>query len=460
MKNWRLVLEKFGKIEKADIEISPFTLFIGDNNSGKSYLMSMIYGIMQIKLDINDYSINRESESYKKIIKWLQSIEKGEKTFEIGIEEREFELLINIFNEILMTNKKTFINSIFNTEIELEKINVSIPYNNNLRIVKLVSKTLIEGIGKNNKGGIDITSKREKEIEILFVERDGKGKLKGGLRFPIDIFQKYDFIILKILEQIIKRNCFDDTNKESCYLPTSRTGFLLTYKTLVQGSLDDKFNAGETRKNLLTRPCSEFLTNISSVSKEDLVEEYKDIVDFIEENIIGGKVEIVEAPISDFRYIPNGSNNSLPMFISSGVITEMTPLLLFLKYKKNLSTLMMEEPEMCLHPKLQWLISRVLIQIVNTDTQVIITTHSDIILQHINNIIKLLKNSNKNKLITEYGYKKNDLIDVEKIRVYQLDSSECKTSIKNLKCGEFGFEVPTFNDMLNDLLEQSRVFEE
>lgn len=460
MKNWRLRVKKFGKIEEADIEISPFTLFIGDNNSGKSYLMSMIYGIMQIKLDINEYSINRESKSYKEIIKWLQSIQHGEESFEIVIGKQEFELLIDIFNEILMNNKKTFINSIFNTEIQLEEINVNIPYNSNLRIAKLVSKTLIEGIGKNNKEEIDITLKKEKEIEILFIERDAKKKLRGGLRFPIDIFQNYDFVILKMLEQIIKRNCFDDTNKEICYLPTSRTGFLLTYKTLVQGSLDDKFNAVETRKNLLTRPCSEFLTNISSVSKENLVEEFKDIVEFIEGNIIDGKVEIVEAPISDFIYTPSGSNNSLPMFISSGVITEMTPLLLFLKYKKNLSTLMMEEPEMCLHPKLQWLISRVLIQIVNTNIQVIITTHSDIILQHINNIIKLLKNNNKDKLSEKYGYKNKDLIDVAKIRVYQLDSSENKSSIKKLNCGEFGFEVPTFNDMLSELLEESRAFEE
>ena len=40
-----LIIEEFGKIKKAQVEISPLTLFVGDNNSGKSYLLSLIWGI-------------------------------------------------------------------------------------------------------------------------------------------------------------------------------------------------------------------------------------------------------------------------------------------------------------------------------------------------------------------------------------------------------------------------------
>ena len=41
----RLIIEKFGKIKKAELEISPLTLLVGDNNSGKSYLLSLLWGI-------------------------------------------------------------------------------------------------------------------------------------------------------------------------------------------------------------------------------------------------------------------------------------------------------------------------------------------------------------------------------------------------------------------------------
>ena len=36
---WKLIVEDFGKIKSAEIEVAPLTLFVGDNNSGKSYLL-------------------------------------------------------------------------------------------------------------------------------------------------------------------------------------------------------------------------------------------------------------------------------------------------------------------------------------------------------------------------------------------------------------------------------------
>ncbi|MBW5394147.1 AAA family ATPase, partial [Brachyspira hampsonii] len=42
-----LYVKNFAKIKEAKIELSPFTLFIGDNNSGKSYLMTLVYGLIK-----------------------------------------------------------------------------------------------------------------------------------------------------------------------------------------------------------------------------------------------------------------------------------------------------------------------------------------------------------------------------------------------------------------------------
>ncbi len=39
---WTLHVENFARIESADIEISPLMCFIGDNNSGKSYIMDLL----------------------------------------------------------------------------------------------------------------------------------------------------------------------------------------------------------------------------------------------------------------------------------------------------------------------------------------------------------------------------------------------------------------------------------
>ena len=39
-------VRNFGKIESADIDLSNLTIFVGENNSGKSYLMQLIYGFL------------------------------------------------------------------------------------------------------------------------------------------------------------------------------------------------------------------------------------------------------------------------------------------------------------------------------------------------------------------------------------------------------------------------------
>lgn len=50
MKNrWTLHVNDFGKIASADITVSPITLFVGDNNSGKSYLMTLLYALLNIR---------------------------------------------------------------------------------------------------------------------------------------------------------------------------------------------------------------------------------------------------------------------------------------------------------------------------------------------------------------------------------------------------------------------------
>ena len=135
----------------------------------------------------------------------------------------------------------------------------------------------------------------------------------------------------------------------------------------------------------------------------------------------------------------------MPMFISSGIITEITPLILTLKYQKEIRTLMVEEPEMCLHPKLQCLIAKVMIRIVNKKLPVLLTTHSDNILQYINNMIKLNNNPNKKELMKKYNYEEQDIITSNKVAMYQFDVHNHKTSISKLECGNYGFEAETFN---------------
>lgn len=51
MSYWKLEVTEYGKIKHAEIEFAPLTFFVGDNNSGKSYLLSPAWGLRTITRD-------------------------------------------------------------------------------------------------------------------------------------------------------------------------------------------------------------------------------------------------------------------------------------------------------------------------------------------------------------------------------------------------------------------------
>ena len=57
---WKLKVLEYGKIKSAEIEVSPLTLFVGDNNSGKSYLMALLWGIQNLGVSELISSVLRE----------------------------------------------------------------------------------------------------------------------------------------------------------------------------------------------------------------------------------------------------------------------------------------------------------------------------------------------------------------------------------------------------------------
>lgn len=52
---WTLHVENIGKVLAADIQIAPLICFVGDNNSGKSYIMTLLWGGKSIMGEKNYY---------------------------------------------------------------------------------------------------------------------------------------------------------------------------------------------------------------------------------------------------------------------------------------------------------------------------------------------------------------------------------------------------------------------
>ena len=449
MNNWILHIEGLGKIKNADIEVSPFNLYIGDNNSGKSYIMTVIYGLLNIRFYDVRYKIDTATKEYEKCCQFVESCCKLQDEDEIHLTREETEAFNIVLNQILKDNKQEFIRTFFNKNIDIEKISVSIPYKKSFVIS-------VRNYGDDNFDEIFLFDKvffcRDTET-TFYSELAGAGMDSYGGKTD------YQYIIFYIIESMLKCQFCNMNRSRITYLPASRTGFMLTYKTLIASSVEDKFNLGETKKNLLTKPCSDFLVRLSKVVAEDEHSlNFQAIIEFIEEHILSGRIYISGNPLAEVSYIPKGEKKGLPLYVTSGVVTEITPLLLMLQ-DNRMGTLMMEEPEMCLHPKLQWILTRVFIKLYHRNTPVFITTHSDIILSHINNMIHLYGKSNKEKLLNEFGYDEEDIINPVEVRVYQFTSEKGATVIQKLSCQSYGIEAPTFQITLREMLSQLEIIE-
>ena len=456
----KLYVKNFAKIKEAEIELAPFILFVGDNNSGKSYLMTLVYGLIQytyqiIDIIFKDEKIVEELEEYKKakdiINNYIETLD-FDKHIDMTVEE--VKVFIDLFNALLNKYSNEVINYIFNAinEIVIEYMKLKLNYNKFLFKMtksKFINNEEVYNIGiLNDKGfgfGVSISNNR-----ILYIK------------------------IIKLLLNFIIDNYFDKfySNGRRCesFLPVSRTGFLLSRNYIVNSVMINTFDRYAEKKNneYLSRPIIDFLNNVNSLnnlSKEDnktSMKQLNNIIKFFEENLISGQINI-NAETGNIYYKPKNINTEFQMYLSSAVITELTPLYLFLKYGIINGDLLMEEPEISLHPYLQQQLTRVFIKLVNNHVDILITTHSDTIVQHINNMIKLNSNDEERKkyLMNKYGYDKDDLISEDKVRMYQFDIEEDGfTKVTKLESSEYGFEVPTFNKVLKKISDEIYDFQE
>lgn len=441
MNKWSVHVENFGKIKKADIEVAPLTLFLGDNNSGKSYIMTLIYGLLNFNLYYANYNVCTDSIEYLECESILESKlnltdVSVNQDFELtGEEMYKFEVLLNC---ILETNMDKFILNLFNKRISIDKLSVHFGNDNRFHF-------FIRYFGRQEERMVVINSNKENGSHRVGHVHRLKGKTNKEMVL---------YLICYILETLLQNDFSNNIIENVMYLPTARTGFLLTYKSIVGQAMHDKFNIQSQEKNLLTRPVGDFLHVLSSMSVENEEEGFTDIIDFIQREMLHGKISVADLPSHDIFYQPTDSEKSLPMYLSSGVVTELTPLVMLLKYC-DIQTLLIEEPEISLHPELQWKMAKLMIRLVNHGVPVFVTTHSDLIIQHINNMLKLSKVREKKEDVTISGYEDVDLIYEEQVKVYQFNTTaDNKTEIQNIYCSDYGFEMMTFYNTLKQLSDE------
>lgn len=447
---WRVKVSGYGKIESAEIEAAPLTLFVGDNNSGKSYLMSLLWGIRNLGGELlyaGDASEKTESDD--RLLCWVKkqieaAREQGVHTVlasEIGDE------LQIVLQERIHQNRDKFVKAIFNSsDVEIEELQIELT-----GLADISLDFIVREHGRNM--GVAITNTGNDGVELALSEKE---RATGILE------EKTGRYFVNTLMALVL-DSHGGFNRE-IYFPAARTGFMLTKDIINKVSRRTTFNVAEEQEAMVpfVRPINQFLDVINDLAfNGESNEDFAEIAQYLEGSMADGTVEMSALPNKEAMYVPNGKTSGMPLRITSAVVTELSPLILVLKHKRYVDALFYEEPEMCLHPQLQQKMGRVLCRMVNAGVQMNVTTHSDIILQHVNNMIRLSGREDREEICHRLGYTARDLLSPQKVKVYQLKAvAGGKTKVEELSCGENGFAVPTFNDALDRIMDEAYVIQE
>ena len=176
------------------------------------------------------------------------------------------------------------------------------------------------------------------------------------------------------------------------YLPSDRAGLAHTRDVVVSSLLRRASTTASERGALLSGVSADFLDQLVRLSAEpnDQDPAMLRLAQRMEEAVLGGdvRVELPETGFAHLWYRPVGWNRDLPLMRASSMVVELAPFVLYLRHVVGRGdVLIIDEPESHLHPGLQVEVIRRLVDVVHSGVRVVITTHSEWVLEELSNLV-------------------------------------------------------------------------
>ena len=186
--------------------------------------------------------------------------------------------------------------------------------------------------------------------------------------------------------------------KNAFYLPADRTGVMHSHQVVASTLIRNSSTAGphpETDIPMLSGVLADFLAGLMHMGEQPRRPGYKTMgleAQRLERSILKGRVGSKRAKTGypNFSYHPDRWKTDLPLMRASSMVSELAPIVLYLRHAVRCGDLMIiEEPESHLHPGMQAILARELARLVRSGVRIVITTHSDWFLEKISNLAQL-----------------------------------------------------------------------
>lgn len=430
---WILEIGGLGRIQEARIHLRPFTVLVGENNTGKSYVATLLWGMWALAPDPSAAEL--ADPLFQACVQVVSAHLMRAQATPVTMPGKDYEQLLAWFNGVFARHASTLGRRLFNNEqVAIRRLALRAP-TQQLKIICSTAEK--ESVDLPGPGCLHFTLTRALE-QIA----------------PIDQFLALWFAVLHLWLAIPPLVDGESQDFTALYLPASRSGFSLLYKEVVRRQIG-RLASGEAGPRL-PLPTVRFLEWLA-LQQEGKLGPFADIASYLEEPLRGVVTrEPSEGRVAEYRYEPTGSGVKLPMALSSSLVTELTPVILALRHSPDLGALILEEPEAHLHPAMQRRLAVALARLVRRGVRVIVTTHSENFCQQLNNLVLLGEHPQRAALQEELGYEAQDYLRAEELGGYQFTAPvEQRTQVSELERAPGGLVMPSFNRELQSLVHET-----
>jgi AAA15 family ATPase/GTPase len=448
----KITIKNLGAIKQAEFTLGELTIICGGNNTGKTYATYALFGFLSfwrdafsikvpdgdvrrlltegsIELDIHDYIRNAPT-----------ILKNGCKAFT--------EQLAHVF----ASSDKHFSESYFSVELDSSDIQPSPTFERTMG----AAKTQLFSISK-------IADSQLVTISLL-VEKE-------KVRIPQEV-------ISRIIGDALKDIVFGHLFPHPFIASAERTGAAIFRKELnfarnrlleEMSSMEKDINPFELLSKvykdyaLPVKSNVDFTRQLEELAKKDsfIAKEQPEILDDFTD-IIGGDYLVTKN--DELYYVPKGKRIKLTMDESSSAVRSLLDIGFYLRHVAAPGDLLMvDEPELNLHPENQRRVARLFARVVNIGVKVFITTHSDYIIKELNTLIMLNQDGERLRALAEReNYRNAELLNPLKVRVYiaeehsiRLDGAKKKGRYPTLVPADidskFGIEARSFDKTIEDM---------